>query len=377
MMNRAKGVFGNSLRPKIRSLGAFVQAALGVLLMVLLCSCVADFQDGDEHFFVTHKGASMPVWVTGNWRSDRIVVHIHGGPGSTNMIYYQKQSYQRLAADVGVAYFEQRASGAALGSHRDNLTVEQWLEDFDVIMTVLEHRYPQAEFVLMGHSWGGHLGPKFLLAGHQRRFKGWIEMDGVHDSSCAIWAYGRDRVLEVGAQQVADDSGKAGYWNEARRFFQEDWKCDVKTNENNMIEVVRGTQVQLQHSLYVRAAGGYDVVPDRVLNGAETLELLFRSQFDPYATTVNSPLPLQGYFGVDLTPRLGEITLPVLVLWGVHDLITPYASAEPALAAYGAPADKKRLVAFADSGHNPWAEEQDKFYDAVHGFLQLVWPALF
>ena len=50
-----------------------------------------------------------------------------------------------------------------------------------------------------------------------------------------------------------------------------------------------------------------------------TLELLFRSQFDADAVTRNSPHPIQGLFGVDLTPRLSAITLPVLLLWGTHD----------------------------------------------------------
>lgn len=345
-------------------------------MLVVSAGCAADFRDGDEHFYVTHEGVSMPVWVTGNWRSNRMIVHIHGGPGTTNMIYYQKRSYQRLAADVGIAYYEQRGSGSTLGAHRDRNGIDQWVEDLDVVMKVLEHRYPAAEFVLMGHSFGGHLGPKFLLAGNQVRFKGWIEQDGEHDASCRMWAVSRDGTLAKGAEQVARDAGKAKYWDEAKRFFAEDWKCDPVTNENNFNEKIRGITVQLQHSLYVREAGGYDVVPERVLNGDETLELLFRSQFDPYAVTKNSPYPMTGLFGVDLTPRLGEITLPVLLLWGVRDLITPYAQAAPGLAAYGAPAARKRLVSFDDSGHNPWAEEPDTFYDAVRGFLGEVWPGL-
>ncbi len=374
----ARSLLGSLLGSLSRSLAGSLARSLSVCLLALLfaAGCAADWQDGDEHFYVNHKGVSMPVWVTGNWRSNRIIVHVHGGPGSTNMIYYQKSSYRRIAADVGIAYYEQRSSGSALGSHRGLDTIDQWVEDLGVVMTVLEHRYPQAEFVLMGHSFGGHLGPKFLLAGHQSRFKGWIEQSGEHDSSCRIWAYSRDRSLEIGADQVARDPRKADYWNEARRFFTEDWKCDLLTNENNLNEEVRGIQVQLQHSLYVRQAGGYDVDPDRVLNGAETAELVFRSQFDPIAVLQHMPYPLKGLFGVDLTPRLGEIKLPVLVLWGVHDLATPFVQAAPGLAAYGAPADKKRLVIFEDSGHNPWAEEPDKFYAAVRSFLDGIWPGL-
>ena len=98
--------------------------------------------------------------------------------------------------------------------------------------------------------------------------------------------------------------------------------------------------------------------------------MLFRS----VAVTKNSPLPVDGYYGVDLTPGFGAITLPTLILWGRHDRITPVVTAQPALDALGTPPDHKRLVIFEDSGHNPWAEEQDKFYDEVSGFLAEVWP---
>ena len=57
-----------------------------LLALALFASCSPDFQDGDEHFYITDKGASMPVWVTGNWRSNKIIVHVHGGPGTTNGI---------------------------------------------------------------------------------------------------------------------------------------------------------------------------------------------------------------------------------------------------------------------------------------------------
>ncbi|HNN94281.1 MAG TPA: alpha/beta hydrolase [Pseudomonadota bacterium] len=335
---------------------------LTLLLSVLLSACAADFQDGDEHFYVVHKGAAMPVWVTGNWRSDRIVLHVHGGPGSTNGIYFQKDSYRRIADQVGIAFYEQRGSGSALGAHRQDLTVDQFVEDARVVMTVLRARYPTARFALMGHSWGGFLGSAILLDPDlQAQFRGWIEMDGAHDASCKSWNYGRDRVLEKGV---------AG----AEAFYRDVWKCDPVTNENNQLDEYGGKRIHLWHSEFVRAAGGYDVKPERVLTGDEIAENLFRSQYDLYAVTQHSPLPVQNFYGRDLTPRLGEIKIPAMVLWGTHDLITPAVNAEPAYRALGAAAPDKELVLFDDSGHNPWAEEQDKFVAAVSRFLSKVLP---
>lgn len=337
--------------------------ALFALLVVLSCGCYADFQEGDDFFYVNKEGVSMPVWVSGNWRSNRIIVHIHGGPGTTNGIYFQKSSYQRLAQDFGIAYWEQRASGSAKGNHREHLTMDQWIEDLDDLVTVLESRYPEAELALMGHSFGGFYGPRWLLEpGRQARVKAWIEQDGAHDASCKSWQHAVDFVLSKGVEGAAE-------------FFRDVYRCDLTTNENNMIADHDGKQVHLWFSEYVRAAGGYDVNPAGVLSGAETTELIFHSMFDMVAVTKNSPLPIEGYYGVDLTPRLGEITLPTLVLWGTHDEITSHHNAQPGFDAYGAPPDRKRLVLFERSGHNPWAEEPDTFYEAVSGFLRdTIWP---
>lgn len=346
-------------------------------LAALLAACAPEFEDGDEHFYVTHKGASMPVWVTGNWRSNKIILHVHGGPGTTNGIYYQKTSYQRLAGDYGIAYYEQRASGSAHGQRRELLTVDQFVEDLGVVLDVLAARYPDAEFALMGHSWGGHLGSAFLLdPARQARVKAWIEQDGAHDASCRMWQHSVDWVLARAAERLAASPSRKErrLWEDAQAFYRDVWRCDVETNENNQNAPHEGSTVHLGHSLNVRAAGGYDVDPERVLDGDDTLELLFKSQFDLVAVTRNSPLPIEGYYGVDLTPRLAAITLPTLILWGKHDWITPSLAAQPALDALGTPPDKKRLVLFDDSGHNPWAEEPDKFYAEVSGFLASVWP---
>jgi proline iminopeptidase len=337
--------------------------SLFTLCFSALTGCVADFQEGDDHFFVLHKDAAMPVWVTGNWRSNRIIVHLHGGPGTTNGIYFQKASYQKLAKDYGIAYWEQRASGAAQGNRREHLNMTQWLEDLDVLFTVLEARYPDAEFVLMGHSFGGFYGPRWLMEpGRQAKVKAWIEQSGAHDASCKSWQLGVNFVLARNIDGAAD-------------FYRDVWRCDVNTNENNQIEEHDGKLIHLWHSEFIRAAGGYDVDPDKVLTTSEIVESLFYSQYDLQAVTQHSPLPLQGYYGVDLTPRLGEITIPTLILWGKYDRITHFANAATGLAAYGAPTDQKRLVVFEESGPNPWAEEEGKFYNAVSDFLtQTVWP---
>lgn len=70
----------------------------------------------------------------------------------------------------------------------------------------------------------------------------------------------------------------------------------------------------------------------------------------------------------DLRPRLGEITVPTLVVGGRHDWVCPPAASR-ALAS-GIPA--ARLVEIADAGHFPFSEEPAAFQAAVRTFLEDV-----
>ncbi len=64
--------------------------------------------------------------------------------------------------------------------------------------------------------------------------------------------------------------------------------------------------------------------------------------------------------------RLGEITVPTLIMAGRHDWITPPAQGAERLHA-GLP--NAKLVIFEESGHFPFIEEHDKFVYAVRDWL--------
>ena len=70
---------------------------------------------------------------------------------------------------------------------------------------------------------------------------------------------------------------------------------------------------------------------------------------------------------VDLTPRLGEIRCPTLVLGGRYDEITPRVAEQIRSGIPGA-----RRVEFAGSSHMPFWEEREAFHRTVAEFLQTV-----
>ncbi len=71
---------------------------------------------------------------------------------------------------------------------------------------------------------------------------------------------------------------------------------------------------------------------------------------------------LAGWSSVD---RLSTIAAPTLVVAGRHDVFTSWPQARRiALRIAGA-----ELVIFEDSGHMPWLDEPDRFFDVVAGWL--------
>jgi proline iminopeptidase len=67
----------------------------------------------------------------------------------------------------------------------------------------------------------------------------------------------------------------------------------------------------------------------------------------------------------DLTARLDEISAPTLVLVGKDDFICPPSRAK--ILQEGIP--NSEMVVFENSGHIPYIEEPEGFFEAVRGWL--------
>ena len=95
-------------------------------------------------------------------------------------------------------------------------------------------------------------------------------------------------------------------------------------------------------------------------------EYLERSSGTLYAPEVLRHFSAEGYGGIEVEDRLGEIASPTLVLGGRYDRVC-VAEAAQAIAA-GIP--RSELVVFERSGHMTFVEEPDLYVAVVRSFLQ-------
>ena len=88
---------------------------------------------------------------------------------------------------------------------------------------------------------------------------------------------------------------------------------------------------------------------------------------DAYLSTVRSLVHPRALFGGqhDVSARLGELKVPVQIIWGANDPLFPVSHATRAHAAI----PDCRLTIIEGAGHTPQAERPDEFNRALLTFL--------
>jgi proline iminopeptidase len=325
------------------------------LLALGLTSCaVSDLQTEGNYFFLRSVGADMPVWVRGNAQSDVFVLFLHGGPGGTAHEYVKNPAFSRLEQRYRVVYWDQRASGIAQGNPKpESNTVAQFVSDLDNVVDLLRSKYNKPKIYLLGHSWGGALGAAYLTdPGRQAKIRGWIDVDGIHNTPKAA-ALSRQFVIDYGNQAIADGLDTL-YWRQTLARFRT--SAPINTDEfqaalNRANGNIYRPQIDSAQVPYVR--------------------FIFFSPFTLAALNMSPALnPLLDELSrLDLSPRMGAIRLPTLILWGRHDGNVPLPVGQEAYQVIGTPPSNKTLYIFEQSAHSPMDEEPVRFSTQVILFI--------
>jgi pimeloyl-ACP methyl ester carboxylesterase len=328
------------------------------LMMVgLLAACKKESSTEGDQFFLRSEGADMPVWVRGNKSARVFILVLHGGPGSYVSEYIGMPAFNSLEHEYAVVYWDQRASGDSQGNAKpESLTREQFVRDLDKLVALIQNKYNQPTLFLLGHSWGGTLGTLYLLdAQRQSKIKGWIQVDGLHDTNAA-YQLSRAFVMNYAQQQVSAGN-QVEKWQKIIRWYEEHPTSELGEAS--------------KHPEYVDEANGYYYKDNP---GQEaSLKAIFNSPRAGLAELYNSRYVARHekslLEGLDLSSQMPAITLPTLILWGKHDGILPLPLAQDYYSKLGTPAAQKPVVVFEESAHSPMAEEPAKFANEVIRFV--------
>lgn len=251
---------------------------------------------------------------------------LHGGPGmSSNQAYLRW--LQPLADEFTIVAHDHRGCGRSDEAPDATYTHEQLVADADALRAHLGFE----RIALIGRSYGGFIAQEYALR-HQDRLTHLILQDTApshqhHDqakaNALASNLPGIDRTMleRLFAGEVESNEDFRRCFAAIQPLYATTWDPEEGERRLNAIP----WRYRTHNALFGRALPKYD-----------------------------------------LRARLPEIKVPTLVFCGRHDWITPLAESE--LIASLIP--NARLVVFDHSGHDPMAEENDRYLAILRDFLR-------
>jgi len=277
-----------------------------------------------------------------------ILLFLHGGPGNAfGLVAFRAYAGPALEARALVGYLHQRGVIRSPAVPESSLTVANHVRDVVATIDYLAHRFPARPIVLVGHSWGGLLAALVALEG-PRALAGVVNAAGPFDIPATM-----------------------------RASFDETLAWAKAAARPDVVQALEALgpppydRMEQQVELSKHASSGNGGIGGRiqptVLLGREP----FR-QIDP--TWSDQQLAIAGamlreLYQIETASRLGAVRVPLLVLAGRRDLITPASSIQGGYAAWGG---AKRWVELADSHHLVFIDETDEFVRAILEFVDWV-----
>jgi proline-specific peptidase len=260
------------------------------------------------------------------------VLLMHGGP---SLDHWSLMPFRQCAGQFTLIFYDHRCNGRSAGAPVSSMTFENLTADAEA----LREKLGIERWAVLGHSFGGHVALEYALR-YPASLSHLVLLDTGGD---AHWA----------RQNAADVLARRGYSPEkvelVRRWF---------TGEFMPREYV---------PMALRIAGAYSHRSSLRLTARGVIDGEWRTRYRPQALIFAGRHLLKGW---TVTDRLGQITVPTLVLAGRDDFIFP-PECQRELAA-GIP--HARLQIIDRAGHNPHAEQTAEVMAAVRRFLSADTP---
>lgn len=273
------------------------------------------------------NGARLAYDDTGD-TSKTAIITLHGAPGMGSRAN-DWAVWTNLQHKFRIISYDQRGSGAS--SDTPPYTHEQFCADLESIRQQLG----LGKIILTGGSYGGMIAQEYVLR-HQENVHALV----LRDTSASNRFRGDSAERALASGHPMDEVG-------LERLFS-----GRTTSNDDFRELIRMIMPL------------YTVTPDPEGDAAKVAAMPLHYATHNFAFSQNQP-------NYDVSGRLGEIKIPVLVTVGRHDWITPLEASEEI--ANGIP--NAELAIFENSGHGPQNEERALWLETVTEFLDRVVPA--
>lgn len=271
---------------------------------------------GDTRLYVVERGRGLPVLV------------LHGGPGLDHHMF--GDYLDRLARDFRLVFVDQRSQGLSDRTAADTWSLPQMADDIVRLADALRIE----RYAVLGHSFGA------LVA-----LQNAVDHPGVAAATIISSGFPSARYLEH-----VDHNLETFEPASLRDQVASSWAREKDAHTAEQVRLLLHDQIPFHFA---------DPLDPRIPEYEE------RSAGAVYSADVLRHFALDEYGGIDVESKLASVLQPTLVLVGRHDRVCSLAASEAIRR--GVP--DAEMVVLEKSGHMTFVEENERYLDAVSGFL--------
>jgi pimeloyl-ACP methyl ester carboxylesterase len=348
-INSIKGKIklGEKMNKKNRTL------SMALSIVIILSNILIAMGTGegiDKEFQVKSGGAELYIKVRGQDITKPVLLYLHGGPGEANgPLLFQAYAGPELEKHFVVGYLHQRNTCMSPEAPVSTLTIKQFVEDVDNIVTFLKEKFQKDKIFLLGHSFGGGLGYLYLLE-HEDNIKKFVSAGGAF-STTSIEKNGYLTVMELSKKADNQEAVKRlkALGPPPYETFQEGmvWRLLAM---NLLEEMNEGITKSLQMSKVMS------------ITEIESIDPEWQKKSMVIANTMWSELGT-----IDLEDRVQNIGIPMLLIIGAKDIMVPFRILEKGYENFGG---EKEYFILEKSNHMMFIDEPELFVLKVIEFFQ-------
>jgi pimeloyl-ACP methyl ester carboxylesterase len=320
---------------------------LAVLLALLLqTSAVPSTQSISETLTIEGAGTPLFVEIRGRAEPGPILLYLHGGPGSAiGLVAFRAYVGPALESDALVCYLHQRGVLGSPPVPDSTQTIRNHVADVLEVMDYLTRRFPGRPLFLLGHSWGGLLATHVALE-RPRQLAGVVLVSPSFDMQATL-----------------------------RSSYEQTLAWAKRANRSDAIQALTAlgpppySALEQQLTLSQWSSSGNGGIDQRL----DPAVVFGRPPYlEPDSTWIERELAVCKAMLTELyhdrtSDRVAGTKVPLLLLVGSRDLVTPPSSLREGYALWGGP---KTFVEMADSHHLPFVDEPERFVAHVKAFTR-------
>ncbi len=298
-------------------------------------------------------GIDQKMLIRGEDTANPILLYLHSGPGSTEMVSFRTY-HRELEKHFTVVLWEQRGTGKSYDPSIPNtsMTIDTMVSDTGEVIQYLLNKFNQKKLFVAGHSWGSLLGiltvqkyPEYIYA-----YVGCGQEVNPVEGEEISYQYALDAAnARNDAQAVKELEGINSSYAYLDVESNSDWYDDLMA-ERKWLDKYGGETYKQGNSFLILPS----LLPSEYTLG----DFIRFGQGVKFSLKALWPQIMQ----VNLIESANSLSVPVFFLQGRHDFNTPSSLVEDYFNALQAP--QKEFIWFENSAHHPMYEEAEK-YDQV------------